>query len=523
MAMTGPPDACRLASLWLADREMSPSSPPSPESTDLASPADVVVIGAGITGLTTAVLLARAGKNVTVVEARHVGAGATGNTTGKLSVLQGSKLARIAARHSADVLRDYVRGNAEGRDWLVRHCENHGIPWQSEADHAYAQTSSGLAIARDTFSACQEAGLTEAEWIESADVPFPFHGGVRLPDQAQLDPVPLLNSLALELESHGGTLLQGVRAVSVADDGLLRVTLRATHPTVDAAGSHMSVTGHRCILATGTPILDRGGFFARLTAKRSYCMAFDSPHEATGGMFISVDSPTRSVRYAPSAGGEKLIVGGAGHPVGRGEAPAGGVAELAEWAELHYPGATPTHFWSAQDYSPIDELPYVGTLLPGYERIRVATGFDKWGLTNGVAAALILSAQVLGGHIEWARAFASWNPHELRAVTAALRANLEVGLNLVKGWVAPVTASPDGLSEGAGVVSGLPWQLRADSLVDGEHRTVSAICPHLGGVVRWNDADRAWECPLHGSRFAADGRLLEGPATRGLSEMARPQ
>lgn len=515
--MTGPPASCHLTSLWLADRVMSPSSPPAPESTDRASPADVVVIGAGITGLTTAVLLARAGKNVTVVEARHVGAGTTGNTTGKLSVLQGSKLARIAVKHNADVLRDYVRGNAEGRDWLVRHCENHAIPWQSEPDHAYAQTFSGVATARDTFSACQEAGLTQAQWVDTADVPFPFHGGVRLPEQAQVDPMPLLNSLAVDFEAHGGTLLQGVRAVSVADDGLVRVALQATHPTVDAAGSNMSVTAHRCILATGTPILDRGGFFARLTAKRSYCMAFDVAREATGGMFISVDSPTRSVRYAPSASGEKLIVGGAGHPVGRAHTPAHDVAELTKWAELHYPGARPTHFWSAQDYSPIDELPYVGPLLPGYEKIRVATGFDKWGLTNGVAAALALSAQVLGGHIEWARAFASWSPHELRGVTAALRANLEVGLNLAKGWITPISASPDGISEGAGVVSGPPWQLRAESLVDGEQRTVSAICPHLGGVVRWNDADRAWECPLHGSRFAPDGRLLEGPATRGLT------
>lgn len=125
--MSGRPEPSHLTSLWLADREMSPSSPPSLAVTDAAPPADVVVIGAGITGLTTAVLLARAGKTVTVVEARHVGAGTTGNTTGKLSVLQGTKLARIAAKHSAEVLRDYVRGNAEGRDWLVRHCDNHGI------------------------------------------------------------------------------------------------------------------------------------------------------------------------------------------------------------------------------------------------------------------------------------------------------------------------------------------------------------------------------------------------------------
>jgi nitrite reductase/ring-hydroxylating ferredoxin subunit len=223
------------------------------------------------------------------------------------------------------------------------------------------------------------------------------------------------------------------------------------------------------------------------------------------------------VRYAPRADGDKLIVGGAGHTVGRADEPADGVAELTEWAKRYYPGAVQTHFWSAQDYSPIDELPYVGPLLPKLDNILVATGFDKWGMTNGVAAALALSSRILGGHIEWATAFASWSPHELSGLTTALQANLEVGFNLAKGWISPMTASPDTVSEGDGVVSGLPWHLRATSVTNGTQRTVSPVCPHLGGIVSWNDADQAWECPLHGSRFAPDGSLLEGPATRGLS------
>ena len=119
--------------------------------------------------------------------------------------------------------------------------------------------------------------------------------------------------------------------------------------------------------------------------------------------------------------------------------------------------------------------------------------------------------------MDWADAFASWSPHELSGIPKALQANLEVGFNLAKGWITPVTRIGDRTPEDGGVVSGPPWHLEARSVVDGVEHRVSPVCPHLGGIVNWNDADESWECPLHGSRFAPDGTLLEGPATRNLT------
>ncbi|MGP4055848.1 FAD-dependent oxidoreductase [Mycobacterium sp. 4D054] len=502
-----------MSSLWTEDRIESPSSP---DEVARVRAADVVVVGAGITGLTTAVLLARAGKKVVVVEARRVGACATGNTTGKVSVLQGSKLARIGSKHGADVLNAYVTGNAEGRDWLVRYHDDHGLAYQRQDDHAYAQAESGIGTARDILAACREAGV-DAQWVDEADVPFPFRGGVRVREQAQIDPIPYLGSLVTELERHGGTLLQGVRVTSVAGTGPVRVRLRLSEIEQDSRDQQFVVAAGHCVLATGIPILDRGMFFARVEPERSYCLAFDVPGDITTAMYIAVDSPTRSVRYAPRPSGDKLIVGGAGHTVGRADSPKKAVEELAHWAALHYPGAVQTHYWSAQDYHPDDEIPFVGPILPGHDSVLVATGFDKWGMTNGVAAALALSARILGGRMDWAQAFASWRAHELRGISTAVQLNLKVGLHLANGWVHPLGGHDMRPAEGEGVVTGPPWRRRAISVVDGVQRTVLPVCPHLGGIVRWNDSDCAWECPLHGSRFAPDGALLEGPATRGLT------
>ena len=205
-----------MTSLWLADRIDRPS-PPNP-LLEADHSADVVVIGAGLTGLTTAVLLARAGKDVLVLEAHSAGAGATGNTTAKISLLQGTKMSKIVGKHGPKIAQQYVQGNREGLEWLIAHCEAHGISVQREDAYTYAQSDKGVAAARAELEACTTAGL-EAEWADDADVPFPYRGGVRLAHQAQFDPMPLLDSLIVDLDERGGRLAQGVRVQRVSTDG----------------------------------------------------------------------------------------------------------------------------------------------------------------------------------------------------------------------------------------------------------------------------------------------------------------
>ncbi len=509
-----------MTSLWLDQGRELLAEATADAGTASVPNAEVVVVGAGLTGLITAVLLARGGKRVAVVEARTPGACTTGNTTAKISLLQGTRLSVISRCQPAELLRHYVDGNREGQAWLLQYCADRGVDVQNEDAITYAQTGQGLPAVRAELHACQLAGL-DVEWINDVgdyvNLPVPFRGGVRLAGQAQFDPVPLLVALITELRERGGRLVTGRRVHGVsAGSGRVRLTLHGRQGDGREGDEQIAEADH-CVLTTGTPILDRGGFFARLEPSRSYCVAFTLPGPAPRPMMLSADCPGRSLRYAVAGGSEYLIVGGGGHVVGRKSSPRSSYDELIGWTGRHFPGARPTYRWSAQDYCPVDGLPYVGPLLPGNDRIFVATGFAKWGMTNGVAAALLLAKRILGGELgSWAMAFESWSPHELAGLATAVRLNLEVGWQLATGWGAASVHRDGHPPEGGGRVSGPPWQLTGHSNIAGVIRRVSPVCTHLGGVLNWNDAEGSWDCPLHGSRFCPDGTVLEGPATRDL-------
>ena len=469
---------------------------------------DVIVVGAGITGLTTAVLLARAGRSVAVIEARHVGAGTTGRSTAKVSLLQGTQLSRISRRHPDTVVRDYVSANAEGQAWLGRFCADHGVAAQRRPAYTFATTDRGGRAARAEYDAALKADLDVA-WLDTVDLPFRTHGAVRLDEQLQVDPLELLAALAREAASHGATIVEGAR--------VRRVNGRKPVRVVTDVGVARAET---VVVATNMPILDRGAFFARAKPARSYSLAFRTPEAAVDGMYLSADSPARSLRDAPDASGDVLLVGGNGHKPGGAVSERQKVDELRRWTAAHFPEAEETHAWSAQDYVPHHALPFVGPALPRHEEVLVAGGYSKWGLTNGVAAGLAMARRILGGHQDWASVFEPWQPRELRGLADSARINGEVGFEMTWGWLRPVLHVGTGaeLAEGEGTVRldrvGTPT---ASSRVDGAERRVSAVCTHLGGVVRWNDAEHSWDCPLHGSRFGPDGKVLDGPATCGLT------
>jgi glycine/D-amino acid oxidase-like deaminating enzyme/nitrite reductase/ring-hydroxylating ferredoxin subunit len=501
----GPPGYhVAMTSLWL-DRPRDTCKDPLPADGRFQS----VVVGAGLTGLTTAVLLARAGRDVGVVEARHVGAVTTGRTTAKASLLQGTKLQELLRLHASSKAQAYVEANQEGLRWLRHFCEEHDVAVQTRDAVVYAALPGERRAARKEHEACEQLGL-DVRWHDSLDVPFPDHGGTVLADQIQFDPMDVLDALVQELRRHGGTLHEGQRVRSVSKSGRPELRLE----------SGSTLTADDVVLATGMPILDRGLVFAMAEPKRSYLVAYNGADvDVPLGMYLSAGSSSRSYRDVPTEDGStRFLVGGNGHTVGRTGSEHLKVENLRRWTEAHFPGSVETHAWSAQDYSPYDGLPLIGDLPRGNGRIYYGTGYDKWGMTNAVAAAQTISSQILrGDKPSWATRMERGLLPNPRAAVSAAEMNAKVGLAMTTGQVGVELRSvPDEVTEGQGKVGRDGVVPTGVSNVDGRICKVLALCTHLGGALKWNDAERSWDCPLHGSRFAPDGEVLEGPATRPL-------
>jgi glycine/D-amino acid oxidase-like deaminating enzyme/nitrite reductase/ring-hydroxylating ferredoxin subunit len=471
--------------------------------------AEVVVIGGGWIGLTTALLLAKDGVDVLLVEAGRLGSRTSGNTTGKVTSQHGAIYADLLDRHGTEKARQYATANQSAVDQVADLVGTHGIDCELIRTPAFAySTESGKELRREAEIAAS-LGLP-AQLVEGSEIGFPAIAAVRFDDQVQLHPTRYLAGLAAALTEAGGRIFEHTRVVEVEEkDGEVAAKTEAG-PTVRA---------QQAVMATLLPLGMTGGYFARTRPKQSHGIAVRLPLEAPVGMAISVDSPVRSTRPWPGGGPNGLIVVGGDHETGAVEDTEGIYQSLVDWVGSTWNfAAEPEYRWSAQDYSTPDLLPYVGR-SPGTEAIFVATGMHKWGLSNGTVAAGILRDLIAGRTNPWADLYDAGRIGDAHAVAKLLKDNLKVGKEFAAGHLSrALKGGLDHLEVGQGglfEVDGDTVGAYRDS--DGKLHTVDPTCTHLGCALRWNNADTTWDCNCHGSRFTHDGTVLDGPATKPLA------
>jgi glycine/D-amino acid oxidase-like deaminating enzyme/nitrite reductase/ring-hydroxylating ferredoxin subunit len=467
--------------------------------------ADVAVLGGGIVGITAARSLAASGIRVALLEADRIGAGVSGHTTAKLSSLHGLTYAGLRSRYGKEVSSAYAAANEAGIANIRGHVERMAIDCslRSRPNYTYTERAELIEKLEAEAEAAAAAGL-RASLVADCDLPFPIRAAVRVEEQAEFHPHRYLIALAQAAEAERARLFERTRAVAV--DG----------STVRCANG-ASLDAERVIVATHLPFLDRGLWFARTYPERSYALSIRVEGATPQGMYLSAESPVRSVRSHPFDRGERLIVGGESHRPGSASEPERYQA-LARWARARWPVVEVEHRWSAQDNMPVDGLPFVGRLWPLSDRVLCATGLRKWGLAMGTTAGEMLAAMARGEDPPWEDPFRTGRLNLRRSARSLVLHNGESGLRFVADRALRRSGS-GALRRGEGRVVGAGLGQAAVYRDDaGELHRLSARCTHLGCIVRWNAAERSWDCPCHGSRFApATGEVLHGPAVSPLA------
>jgi glycine/D-amino acid oxidase-like deaminating enzyme/nitrite reductase/ring-hydroxylating ferredoxin subunit len=488
-------------SLWMATSEWPKRPVLRGDMT-----AQAVVIGSGITGLTAARLLTEEGLTVAVIESRRVCSGVTGLTTAKVTALQSTIYTDMSASWGDEVAAAYAAANLEGLDMIRRRVNDESIECDLRAAPAYtyAEGADSLHVVEAEVEAARRAGL-DVELTHETDLPFEIAGAARLDDQAQIHPRNYCLGLIPGILAGDGAVFEDTRA--------LDIDARAGTVTTDRGRISAAVI----VVASHVPFVDTGLYTARMRASRSYAVAFRHRGGSLRGMHISVDEPIRSLR---ATGDGHIIVAGEAHPVGQEEDTELRYGALESWAMERFGAPEVDHRWSAQDYRSVDGLPFVGP-LGSSGRVFMATGFAKWGMANGSIAAAIMVDLAMGRQNRWAEVFDSRRLALKQAVPDLLKANARVVKSLVTDRVlAGDLPDVSELAPGAGAVVSLDGD-KAAALRDdeGSIHAVSPICTHLGCQVEFNNAERTWDCPCHGSRFDVDGTVIHGPAVQDLASL----
>ena len=427
-----------MGSLWSETKKM-----PSFDALPGDMKTDVLIVGGGIAGILCAYMLAQAGVDYALVEADRICGGITCNTTAKITSQHGliySKLVRNSGKEAAEL---YLRANQDALETYRRLCR--GIDCDFEEKDAYVYSTDSCRKVEDELDALESLGF-EAYFANRLPLPFHIAGAVCFPAQAQFHPLKFLSAIARNLRIYENTkVLELAPGAAKTDRGM--------------------ISAEKIIVATHFPVVNKhGSYFLKLYQHRSYVIALENA-PCLDGMYIDENEKGLSFRNHR----DLLLVGGGSHRTGK---RGGGWQELSGFARTYYPQARETAHWATQDCMTLDGVPYVGRYSKNTPDMYVASGFNKWGMTSSMAAAMLLTDMVLDRENPVEELFSP----SRSILHPQLAAN---GFEAIVNLLTPTVPR----------------------------------CPHMGCALKWNAQERSWDCPCHGSRFSEHGVLIDNPAT----------
>ncbi len=476
-----------MTSIWRMDTKI-PRRPRLEENLKC----DAAIIGCGLAGALSAYFLQKRGLNTIVLEAGRIGCGQTQNTTAKITSQHNLIYAGLVEDFGMDKAAQYAEANQQAIQeyrWLIKkeqiNCQFQELP-------AYLYSTLNAEPLEKEAEAARNLGIP-ASLTKKTALPFAVAGALRFEKQGQFHPLKFLQAIIKTLNIY-----EESRAVAVKGQDILT--------------PHGALRAEKIIFAAHYPFIKSHGlYFARMHQEHSYVLALEQA-AALDGMYLSVDRGGYSFRNS----GDLLLLGGGGHRTGENSA-GNKYAALRKAAAKFYPQSREKAFWSAQDCMTLDKIPYIGEFSAATPNWYVATGFNKWGMTTSMAAALILADLITGKNNPFGEIFSPW-----RFKLSAAGKNLAYdGGQALKGLARQIFALPKEytatlpLGHG-GIVEYEGHKIGAYKDEKGEVHLVPTACPHLGCQLEWNPDEKSWDCPCHGSRFDYKGRLLDSPANGDL-------
>jgi len=469
----------------------------------------VAVVGAGLTGITIALLLAEAGMDVTVVEADTVGCGTSGRTTAKITVQHGLCYHGLS-EHRAEC---YARANMAGAALIETLIREHTIAcdYEKVLSCVYTQSDAELEAFEKEQAICTQLGMP-SRIMSDIGLPFPVKAALVMDGQAQFHPLKYLYALADAAAAAGAKIFEHTRVTGIDREG------SCVLHTMNG-----DITAQTLVLATNYPLIEfPGHFFLRLHQERSYIISTPADGANVGGMYISAEEPIHSIRMYTSNRNTHLLLGGFGHRTGKEDDVGNAYTRLEDFLRADFPQAShePDFRWSAQDCVPLDGMPYVGAAHDKAPRVYVATGYNKWGMTNSAAAAAMIADSISGSTRIDKEAAAAFSPQRFKPAASAKNFFVQAGETagaLTTGYACMPTGSYDDVAPGEGAVLRIDGDVQAVYRdAQGSLHAYQGSCTHLGCPLEYNAVEASFDCRCHGSRFGIDGQVLSGPAKKPL-------
>lgn len=490
-------------SVWL-DTTTDPKFPVLSEDIDV----DVAIVGGGMVGVLSAFLLALAGKKVAILEARELLSDVTGHTTAKISTQHGLIYDYLLGTFGKEKARNYYRANQAGARLIDATIKEYKISCNYEVinSYVYTEAENELGAIKKEVEACKKIEI-QASFVEEIDLPFKVLGSICFPDQAQFHPRKFLLSIVDQLKREKVAIYEKTRVSEIIDGKICEV--------VTPGGK---VFAKKVIVATHFPIYDEGKFFTRLLPQRSYVLAAKLNQEIPQGIYYGLegDGSFHSFRSMPLVDDRLFFIGGEPHKAGE-EDGEDQYLSLLEYANKKFRVKNIEYHWSTQDNFPLDRVPYVG-LSPKSQNVYIVTGFSGWGMSSSAYSAILLTNLITEKENPWGDLFdpkrsapvMAWGKY-IELNTGTLKR--KIGDQRKKDQFQFLTEIPVG--SGAIVeVEGEKTAVYRDE--EGEFLYLYPKCVHMGCIVNWNEAEKTWDCPCHGSRYDAKGRVIHAPANENL-------